>query len=88
MKNFDELMKDLGIEEKEEFTNEELEEKIGKCLRLIEEIRIKEEAWNIRFIKFCYRLNKMVFKKCSIEELIDYFNLKKDKIFCDIEFLD
>jgi len=90
MKNFDDLMRDLeGSDEKiEHFTNEELEEKIGKMLRLIEEIRLKEETWQIRFIEFCYRLNKMVSKKCSIEELINYFNLKRDKIFCEIKFLD
>ncbi|MBA7491697.1 hypothetical protein ES702_02245 [subsurface metagenome] len=91
MKKFEDLINDLEGqpgEPEEEFTVEELEEKLGKCLRLIEEIRIKEESWQIRFIEFAYQLNKMARQKCSIEEILNYFNLKQDKIFCEIDFLD
>lgn len=88
MKDFDDLIREIEEPEKEKFTIEELEEKLGKLLRIIEGLRIKEDAWQIRFLELTYRLNKMFWQKCRVEEMLNYFNLKKDKIFCEIDFLD
>jgi len=88
MKNFDDLIKDLEGPngEIENFTNKELEEKIGILIRFIVEMNIKEDIWQARFSEFCYQVNKMFSQRSGIKKIASLFNQRMDKIFCKPEF--
>jgi len=61
-------------EEREKFTNEELEEKIGIILRLYEVEMVKKSIRMAQLNEFSYQLNKLFTKHCTTDKLREYFN--------------
>lgn len=72
--NYENLEKPEEEEEREKFTNEELEEKIGIVLRLYEVEMVKKSIFRTQLNEFSYQLNKLFRKHCTTENIIDYFN--------------